>query len=87
MPIKVTRQLLNAALDGSLAQAQMRTDPHFGFEVPVAPRGIEIAVLNPRQTWDDKEAYDRQAKKLVDMFRENFKKFGTGDTALHPAGR
>jgi phosphoenolpyruvate carboxykinase (ATP) len=87
MPIKVTRQLLNAALDGSLAQAQMRTDPHFGFEVPVAPRGIEIAVLNPRQTWDDKEAYDRQAKKLVDMFRENFKKFGTGDTALHPAER
>lgn len=75
MPIKVTRRLLNAALDGSLANAKMRCDPIFGFEVPVEMEGIGSAILNPRETWADKTAYDRQAKALVDMFIENFEKF------------
>jgi phosphoenolpyruvate carboxykinase (ATP) len=75
MPIKATRALLAAALDGSLANVEMRVDPHFRFRVPVAVAGVDSKILNPRDTWSDKAAYDAQAKKLVAMFRENFKKF------------
>ena len=75
MPIKATRALLSAALDGSLADAEFRTDPYFGFAVPVAVPGIDPAILDPRSTWADKAAYDRQAKKLVGMFIDNFSKF------------
>jgi phosphoenolpyruvate carboxykinase (ATP) len=75
MPIKATRALLNAAFDGSLANAEMRVDPHFKFRVPVAVPGVDAKILNPRDTWADKAAYDAQAIKLVGMFRENFKKF------------
>jgi len=75
MPIKVTRALLAAALDGTLANAEMRIDPHFRFRVPTAVPGVDAKILNPRETWSDKAAYDRQAQKLVKMFRDNFKKF------------
>ena len=77
MPIAVTRGLLNAALSGKLNNAQMRVDPFFGFEVPVEADGIDTKILNPRDTWADKEAYDAQARALVDMFRANFAKFET----------
>ncbi|MBL7099683.1 MAG: phosphoenolpyruvate carboxykinase [Alphaproteobacteria bacterium] len=75
MPIKATRALLNAALDGSLANAEMRIDPNFRFRVPVSVPGVDSKILNPRDTWADKAAYDAQARKLVRMFRENFQKF------------
>jgi len=75
MPIKATRALLAAALDGSLNNVEFRTDPTFGFEVPVSVPGIDNAILDPRSTWADKAAYDRQARKLVDMFVANFAKF------------
>ena len=72
MPIKETRALLNAALDGSLKNAEFRKDPNFGFEVPVAVPGVDSAILDPRATWADKDEYDRTAAKLVDLFVENF---------------
>ena len=75
MPIKATRALLAAALDGSLLNAQFRTDPHFGFRVPVAVKDVPTAILNPRETWGDKAAYDAQARKVVTMFQNNFVKF------------
>lgn len=75
MPIKVTRALLSAALDGSLNDAEMRRDDNFGFSVPKNVPGIEAGILDPRSTWADGDAYDRQAAKLVDMFTENFRKF------------
>lgn len=78
MPIAVTRALLNAALDGSLNNVAMRTDPYFGFRVPLAVPGIDAKLLDPRETWADKQAYDAQAKKLVDMFVTNFEKFESG---------
>lgn len=77
MPIKATRALLAAALDGSLNNVEMRTDPNFGFEVPVEVPGVDTAILDPRETWSDKAAYDKQAQKLVQMFIENFEKFET----------
>ena len=72
MPIKATRALLNAALDGSLNSAEFRKDANFGFEVPVAVPGVDSAILDPRSTWPDKDEYDRTAAKLVDLFVENF---------------
>ncbi len=75
MPIKATRTLLRAALDGSLAGAEFRTDPNFGFEVPVAVPGVPDILLTPRKTWADAEAYDAQAAKLVGMFVENFAQY------------
>ena len=75
MPIKATRALLNAALDGSLNEAAYREDPNFGFMVPIAVDGVDSAILDPRSTWSDQEAYDRQAAKLATMFNDNFKVF------------
>ena len=75
MPIKITRALLSAALDGTLKTVQMRKDPNFGFEVPVSVPGVDAKILNPRETWTDKKAYDKQAANLIHMFRDNFKKF------------
>ncbi|MBV0892195.1 phosphoenolpyruvate carboxykinase [Paracoccus sp. Z118] len=75
MPIKATRALLTAALDGSLNNAEFRCDPNFGFEVPVSVPGVDDKLLDPRQTWADGAAYDAQAEKLKGMFRENFRKY------------
>ncbi|PKQ09843.1 MAG: phosphoenolpyruvate carboxykinase (ATP), partial [Alphaproteobacteria bacterium HGW-Alphaproteobacteria-12] len=75
MPIKATRALLAAALDGSLNNVEFRIDANFGFEVPVDVPGVDNAILNPRGTWADKAGYDTQAHKLVKMFIENFAKF------------
>jgi len=75
MPIKETRALLNAALDGSLKNVEFRKDPNFGFDVPVAVPGVDSSILDPRSTWASKEDYDRTAAKLVDLFVENFAEF------------
>lgn len=75
MPIKATRALLTAALSGELKSARFRTDPNFGFSVPVAVEGVDSSILDPRSTWSDGAAYDAQAKKLVSMFITNFAKF------------
>ena len=75
MPIKATRTLLSAALDGSLTEATFRKDPNFGFDVPVTVAGVDSSLLDPRSTWTDKDAYDTQAAKLVEMFAENFEQY------------
>lgn len=77
MPIRVTRALLNAALDGSLKDAEFRQDPNFGFMVPVAVGDIDPNMLDPRAAWADKGAYDATAAKLVDEFVANFAQFET----------
>ncbi len=75
MPIKATRALLNAALDGSLNDAAFRKDANFGFDVPVAVAGVDDAILDPRSTWSDTDEYDRTAEKLVQLFVDNFAQF------------
>jgi phosphoenolpyruvate carboxykinase (ATP) len=72
MPIRATRALLTAALDGTLARGKFRRDPFFGFDVPVAVAGVDSALLDPRATWADGAAYDVAARKLVGMFADNF---------------
>jgi phosphoenolpyruvate carboxykinase (ATP) len=73
MPIKLTRALLATVLDGSLAESEWRVDPMFAFRIPAKVAGVDPKLLNPRDTWKDKAAYDAQAKKLAGMFRDNFK--------------
>jgi phosphoenolpyruvate carboxykinase (ATP) len=75
MPIKATRALLNAALDGSLNHAEFKKDPNFGFEVPVAVPGVDSKLLDPRGAWADPKHYDRTARDLVGKFIANFEQF------------
>lgn len=75
MPIKVTRALLAQALEGTLNDAEFRTDANFGFAVPVHVPGVDDSILDPRSTWSDPLAYDVQAEKLVSMFIDNFAVF------------
>jgi phosphoenolpyruvate carboxykinase (ATP) len=75
MPIKVTRTLLTAALDGSLRNAKFRTDPYFGFSVPTQLAGVEPHLLYPHKTWQNKADFDDTARSLVAMFQKNFVPF------------
>src|ERR1051325_10168683 len=75
MPIKATRTLVTAALNGSLKNADFRTDPYFGFSVPTSVPGVEPHLLNPFKTWKNKAEFDTTARGLVDMFQKNFAKF------------
>ena len=72
MPIEATRAMLHAALSGRLADVEYRRDPTFGLQVPLAVPGVDSALLDPRSTWADPEAYDRRAGELAARFRENF---------------
>ncbi len=75
MPIGHTRSLVNAALDGTLANVDFDKDPFFGLAIPKSCEGVPSEILNPRNTWDDKDAYDKQAAHLVNLFIENFEQF------------
>ncbi|MTJ03817.1 MAG: phosphoenolpyruvate carboxykinase [Sediminimonas qiaohouensis] len=75
MPIQATRALLSAALEGTLNDAEFRKDENFGFEVPVAVPDVAEVLLDPRRTWEDQDAYDVQAAKLVQMFADNFEQY------------
>jgi phosphoenolpyruvate carboxykinase (ATP) len=82
-----TRAMVTAALNGSLNDVPSRVDPNFGVAVPERVPGVPDEVLNPRQTWADKEAYDRQAHNLIDKFKENFAEYaGEIDATIEKAG-
>ncbi|MEQ8445643.1 MAG: phosphoenolpyruvate carboxykinase [Pelagibacterium sp.] len=84
--IKDTRRLLNAALSGELINVPARIDPVFGFAVPLAVEGVDSKLLTPRETWEDKAAYDRQSARLVSLFEANFEKFAAADAQIAEAG-
>jgi phosphoenolpyruvate carboxykinase (ATP) len=73
--IKYTRALLNAALDGLLEQVEYVSEPFFGLHVPAVCPGIPSEILLPKNTWQDKAAYDTKAAALAERFRENFKQY------------
>lgn len=75
MSIKNTRACIDAILDGSIANSEFTTDPIFGLAIPKTLGNIPPSVLNPRDAWADKKAYDETAMKLAKMFQENFKKY------------
>jgi phosphoenolpyruvate carboxykinase (ATP) len=75
MNIAHTRALIQAVLDGSLANIPMRRDELFNLSVPVSCPNVPHALLDPRTTWSDPAAYDRQAARLSEMFHKNFERF------------
>lgn len=77
--IKDTRAIIDAVLDGSIDHAPLRKDEIFGFEIPQALHDVDSHILNPRNTWTDKAAYDAQYQQLAEMFVNNFKKFTNND--------
>jgi phosphoenolpyruvate carboxykinase (ATP) len=86
MPIAATRALLHSVLSGSLAEVDYREDPVFGFRVPLAAPGVDSSLLDPRSTWADPDAYDRKARDLARMFRDNFGKHADAPAAIVAAG-
>jgi phosphoenolpyruvate carboxykinase (ATP) len=82
MPIAATRALLRAALAGELDHVAYRTDPLFGFEVPIEVPGVDSRLLDPRSTWRDPAAYDEKARYLVGRISENFSRFGADESIV-----
>ena len=74
-PISTSRAVIRAAINGDLDDVEYRTDPVFGIEVPTSVPDVPSDQLDPRATWDDKEAYDEQARELADRFIKNFEDF------------
>ena len=81
-----TRALLNAALAGDLHAdgAEYEVHPLFNLKMPKACDGVPAEILNPRNTWSDPQAYDRQAETLRGMFRDNFEKKGFDKLGITP---
>ena len=78
MKISHTRAMIRAILNGSLASVETKPDPIFGVNVPVSCPEVPAEVLQPRNTWADKDAYDKKAHELARRFNENFKKYESG---------
>jgi phosphoenolpyruvate carboxykinase (ATP) len=77
--IPTTRSIVRATVSGELVNAEQETIAGFNFKVPTAVEGVDSAVLNPKNTWSDKAAYDQQAAELIGKFIENFKRFDVPD--------
>ena len=77
MKLKYTRAMITAAMEGKLDNVQYGEHPVFGLMVPQECENVPNDVLNPRDTWADKEAYDNKARELARSFDENFEKFAS----------
>ncbi|WP_165052017.1 MULTISPECIES: phosphoenolpyruvate carboxykinase (ATP) [unclassified Adlercreutzia] len=87
MPLKYTRAMVSAALDGLLEDGAFAPDPHFGVLVPTACPGVPDELLTPANTWADQEAYEASAAKLARMFEENFRqKYAHAPEEIRAAG-
>jgi phosphoenolpyruvate carboxykinase (ATP) len=86
MNLAYTRAMVTAALNGELEKSEFVTDPVFGVQVPTTCPGVPAEVLQPRNTWEDKAAYDKQARELAARFAENFAKKFPDATDIAQAG-
>jgi len=86
MSLKMTRRILDAALNGELEDIAFRVDPIFGLEVPESIEGVTASVLDPSKNWADAAAYQKQAVLVAQMFEDNFKKLGPDALALAASG-
>lgn len=75
MSLKYTRTLITEALNGNLENVEYETLPTFNFQIPKTCTGVPSEILNPRNTWANKEEYDAKAKELAIKFKENFRKY------------
>jgi phosphoenolpyruvate carboxykinase (ATP) len=79
MSLKITRSIVDAILNGTLAEADYAVEPAFGLSIPTSCPNVPAEILNPSNMWADKNAYDAQANLLASKFEENFSKFGVPD--------
>ena len=86
MNLTYTRAMVQAALQGELKTVETVMDPHFGVHIPVHCPGVPDEVLQPKETWADKDAYDKKAKELALQFKENFSKFEDIPANIYSAG-
>jgi len=84
--LKYTRAIIDAIHSGALAAVATVEDPNFGFAVPQSCPDVPAEILTPRNTWADKAAYDEKAKKVAQLFKDNFKKYESGASAEVKAG-
>ena len=82
MSLKVTRRLLNAALQGEFDDAELAIQPILGLKTPTQCKDVDDTIFNPRDTWDDPEAYDEAALKLREMFRANYREQRYADLGI-----
>lgn len=78
MKLSYTRAMITAALEGKLNNVEYKNDPVFGIAVPQQCPGVPSEILNPKNTWTDKSAYDEKAKYLAELFKKNFEKYTDG---------
>ncbi|MBL0234922.1 MAG: phosphoenolpyruvate carboxykinase (ATP) [Chitinophagaceae bacterium] len=81
MKLKYTRAMITAALEGKLDNVEYHQDPFFGMSIPASCPDVPTELLDPRNTWSDKNAYDEKAKYLASLFVKNFSKYADGVTA------
>lgn len=86
IPLKYTRRMINAAINGELDYVAYETEPFFNLNIPKFCPGVPQELLDPKATWLHKDEYDKTAKKLVEMFVENFKKYPNFPQAVIDAG-
>jgi phosphoenolpyruvate carboxykinase (ATP) len=78
MKLKFTRAMITAALEGKLNVIEFDQHPVFGMMIPTECPGVPSEILNPRNTWADKNAYDEKTKHLAGLFIKNFEKYKDG---------
>ncbi|HHW89937.1 MAG TPA: phosphoenolpyruvate carboxykinase (ATP) [Clostridiales bacterium] len=86
MSLKVTRSIVTATLNGDLSNAEYEQEPYFGLYIPKSCPGVDAKLLNPINTWEDKDAYIKTAKKLAYDFVKNFEQYADIDPKIKNAG-
>ncbi len=84
--INYTRAMVRAAISGAIDTAEMAVDPIFGLRSPMSYPDVPSSLLSPRNTWSDKDAYDRQASNLAALFKKNFRQFADVSGSVVDAG-
>lgn len=86
MNLAYTRAMIQAALQGELNSVEKVIDPIFGLHIPLHCPGVPDEVLQPKETWADKAAYDEKARELANQFKANFEKFNNVAAEIKNAG-
>lgn len=81
MPIRYSRAIIHAALEGALEGIETTLDPVFGFGIPVSVPGVPSEILTPKNTWPDQNSYEEKADRLAEMFNKKFESFAAGMSA------
>jgi phosphoenolpyruvate carboxykinase (ATP) len=84
--IKYSRAMITAALTGELDKVEYRHDELFNLDIPTSVEGVPEEILDPKNTWNDKDSYEKSAKSLSKMFVENFEKFSDVSPEIKNAG-